>query len=149
MADATSAEVALLPIHPAYAKAILDGAKRVEFRRRRFARPVEYVVIYATQPIGRVLGFFRVDAIEEASPDEIWTKYEKIGGIGATAFQDYYRGAEQAVAIRVDVVRRLQIPLRLEDVDPTLTVPQNFVYLSRQAFHRLSSNGEWRNPALS
>ena len=48
--------VAVMSIHPRYAEAILSGQKRVEFRKRRLAPDVTTVLVYATQPVGVLVG---------------------------------------------------------------------------------------------
>ena len=52
--------VALLSIRPEYAEAIFAGRKTVEFRRAPLADDVSVVVVYVTQPVGRVIGWFTV-----------------------------------------------------------------------------------------
>jgi predicted transcriptional regulator len=74
-------EVALLSIRPEYAEAILNGTKRVEFRRTRFSRDVSFIVIYATQPVGKVVGWFEVDGIETSTPGEWRTLKSSISGL--------------------------------------------------------------------
>ncbi len=49
--------IALMSIHPQYANAIVEGTKRVEFRKRPLARNVTHVIVYATAPVkGNWLG---------------------------------------------------------------------------------------------
>lgn len=63
---------ALLSIRPVFADQILAGTKRVEFRRVRFARMVVSVAIYATQPVGAVVGWFTVRRLVTGTPYELW-----------------------------------------------------------------------------
>ena len=57
----------LLSIKPEFAEKILDGTKKFEFRRRVHTRPeVKSVIIYATMPVGRVIGEFSIERIELA-----------------------------------------------------------------------------------
>lgn len=58
MASTAPRAVVLLPIKPRYATRIMDGSKRVEFRRRPFGRVPEWVVIYASAPVKQVVGLF-------------------------------------------------------------------------------------------
>jgi len=45
---------------PEYAFAILNGTKRYEFRKAMFRKDVDKVVVYATAPYKKVIGYFKV-----------------------------------------------------------------------------------------
>ena len=135
--DSRSPQVALLSIRPEYAEAILSGDKRVEFRRTRFARRVSFVVIYATQPIGKVVGWFEVDGIDACPPEELWDKFRDCAGIGEDAFLQYYAGSETGYAIRVRTAFRLQRSKTLEHVSGTAKPPQSFAYLPKDTAQRV------------
>jgi predicted transcriptional regulator len=142
MAQEQASRVALLPIQPRYVEAILSGAKRVEFRRRRFGRPICHVVIYATQPVKGIVGFFRVSEVTEASPMELWHRFKHVGGIEEEAFQAYYRGVEQGVAIGIEEVVPLGALLSLESLSASFSVPQSFAYLPDLLFQRVLSRAQ-------
>lgn len=129
--------VALLPIQPRYASAILRGEKRVEFRRRRFGRQVQYVVVYASSPIRRIVGYFRVSSISEGCPRAIWEDYKHVGGIGQEDFFRYYEGAERAVAIGIERVYVLRNPLTLDTLGTSLKAPQSYLYLAPEQVKQL------------
>jgi predicted transcriptional regulator len=129
--------IALLPIQPPYVEAILEGRKRVEFRRRGFGRPVRHVVVYSTSPVQRIVAFFRVDRIREASPHELWELYWKVGGIDKDMFNAYYQGAQKGFAIEIDEVFSLKTPLPLKSLCQTLSAPQSFSYLPDLLFQQV------------
>lgn len=120
--------VALLPIRPEFAGAILAGTKRVEFRKAPFRRQVSYVVIYASTPVQRVVGWFRVGDVDSGTPSELWSRHARHGGIAAEAYDAYFGGREAAVAIGVEDVTVLARPVPLSALG--VTVPQSFRYLS-------------------
>ncbi len=122
-------QLALLSIHPVYAHAILRGEKRVEFRKRPFRRDVDFVAIYATAPVQRVIGVFSVEAVQIESPRRIWKKFHSIGGISQEAFSSYYSGVSSAVAIQVGEVHALPEPVCLSRFDSITAPPQSFMYL--------------------
>lgn len=133
-AQPTSA-VALLSIHPHYADAIMRGEKRVEFRKKAFARPVEHVVIYATAPVQRVVGAFRVGECDTAEPAELWHRYGGVGGIGQADFDGYYQGREAGVAITVvGSPQPLDLPLSAVGHERP---PQSFAYITPDAAQRI------------
>ena len=141
--DSNSAEVAILSIHPRFAEAILNGEKRVEFRRTRFSRDVSHVVIYATQPVGKVIGWFEVAGIEVLHPDDLWKKFRHCGGIDEEDFRTYYDGRETGYAIRVRRSCRLHQPKALTVVSPDTRPPQSFTYLNKTAVRRMLGQGGW------
>ncbi|MBI1313584.1 ASCH domain-containing protein [bacterium] len=122
-------EVALLSIRPEYAEAILNGSKRVEFRRTRFTRDVSFVVIYATQPVGKVVGWFEVETIKADSPARLWSEFCDCGGISKSQFLAYYDGSDTGYAIRVRHAHRLPRARQLKSAAGLDRAPQSFAYL--------------------
>jgi predicted transcriptional regulator len=137
--DSTPAEIALLSIHPRFAEAILSGEKLVEFRRTRFSRRVSHIVIYATKPVGMVVGWFEVEGIESRHPDELWGKFRHCGGIAESDFRAYYSGRSTGHAIRVRTPWRLPKAAPLKAVCRDLRPPQSFAYLRPGSARRLFS----------
>ncbi len=136
MAGTTAGRVALLSIRPQYANEILAGRKRVEFRRRPLPDDVTQVVIYATAPVGRVVGAFQVEAIDSTTPSKAWQHYHQVGGIGQEAFDAYYDGTDTAHVIRIRDVQAVESPFALSDVDEALRPPQSFTYLGDRRWTR-------------
>jgi len=143
MAYGPHASVALLAIHPHFADEILNGRKSVEFRKRAFGRDVDYVVLYATSPIKRVVGFFEVSYTWTERPQTLWSKYAHVGGIGEAEFCEYYRDSDRGVAIGIGRVWALNEPIALAALDESLTAPQSFSYLPADIFTPLGE-GETR-----
>lgn len=137
MGSAEDRNVALLSIHPKYVSSILSGDKQVEFRRRPFARPINLVFIYATNPIKRVVAFFTVQRINVGKPAKIWRSYRDVGGVAKEDFSSYFEGADTAVAIEIGEVQQFTIPIQLEDLPGTISPPQSYVYLSQEVFDRM------------
>ena len=102
---------ALLSVKPEYAEKILSGEKIYEFRRRIFKRKdVDILVIYATRPQCRVVAEARIGGIMESTPEDIWKRTNRHGGISHDRFMDYFAGRETAYAIELRSVRRLAGP---------------------------------------
>lgn len=135
MALPEDCSVALLPIKPVYANAIIAGTKRVEFRKTRFRRDVTHVVVYASTPVQRIIGIFRVSDIDDGAPGELWRRHHKHGGISSTAFDVYYAGVEMGVAIGITDVIQLSRPLALRSI--RVKAPQSFRYLTNVEIARL------------
>lgn len=130
--------VALLPIQPRYANAIIRGEKHVEFRKRRFGRTVTYVAVYASSPVQAIIGFFRISSIFEGCPQSIWESFQHVGGIDRENFFRYYAGAERAVAIGIERVCVFRNPVPLESLSRSLKAPQSYSYLTHDQVERLA-----------
>ena len=130
----TGERVALMPIHPRYANAILDGSKGAEFRKRRLAPDIRRIVIYATAPISRIIGEFAIGETAVGSPQEIWRAHGATGEISEPAFHNYFAGKDTAVAFVVIQTRRYAESLALADLNPRPAVPQSTIYLAADLF---------------
>lgn len=130
--------IALLPIHPKFADSIISGEKKVEFRKVRFRKEVSHVIIYASSPVKKILGYFEVSYIDEDTPEKLWSRYKDVGGIVYEEFKDYYSTTEKGVVIGVGKVCTLESPLPLSVINQSLTAPQSFFYLSADALKQLN-----------
>jgi len=137
--------VALLSVKPHYANAILNGKKKVEFRKRKFGRAVSHVVIYATAPIMRIVGWFKVGLLHELSPENLWRKFSTVGGISRDDFRAYYSGVSSGVAIDVTAAQPLRKPLALTRISSS-PPPQSYSYLPASVL-ALIKRSDTRQPA--
>jgi predicted transcriptional regulator len=128
MAGEASATVVLLPIKPRYARPIMDGTKGVEFRKTSFTRMPTHVIVYASSPVMRLLGYFEVGDIVVDSVDALWARYADVGSIAEDDFRGYYAGRERGVALGVGRVHAFVDPLPLAALGLT-TPPQSFMYI--------------------
>ncbi len=128
--------VALLAVQPGFARLILEGRKKVEFRKVRFAREVSHVLVYATAPVMRIVGCFKVRGIEEAPPRKLWQRYERVGGVAKDAFWRYYARSRVGVAIRVGDVIALGEPVTLKAAGCSTVPPQSFRYVDAGVLQR-------------
>ncbi|NTW29226.1 MAG: ASCH domain-containing protein [Coriobacteriia bacterium] len=138
MADSKDPAVVLMSIKPHWADAIMGGRKRVEFRRVRFGREISHVVVYATSPVQRVVGYFEVEDITEAEPAALWERFATLGDIGEAAFMDYYEGKGEGVAIHVGRVSPLVEPVMLTEIVPGAVAPQSYLYADPGVISQLS-----------
>ena len=123
---------ALLSIRPDYVELIRDGVKRVEFRRRPFARDVARIVIYAASPVKKLVGFCEVEGMVEDTPAALWARYVPAAGLSREALFRYLNGVERGLAIRLGPFRPFADGLSL----PALGIerpPQSFRYLPESA----------------
>lgn len=136
MAQRPTRRVALMSVHPKYAEALLDGSKKVELRKSSIASDISHILIYATSPVKKVLGFVKTKHIEHGSPHGIWEAHKMHAGIPRSAYRAYFRGHRRATAIHVASPQRLPKPLPLSAIEEGLTAPQSWRYLSPEAVQR-------------
>lgn len=121
----------LLSIKPEFAEKILNGSKRFEFRKGIFKNEnITTVVIYATMPVGKIVGEFHVESILSGHPDSVWKETKGFAGITKEFFDSYYEGREKAFAIKIGNVEKFSVPLPITSLGKNVTPPQSYRYLS-------------------
>ncbi len=120
----------LLSIKPEYAEKIFSGQKKFEFRKIGFRNHlVRTVVVYATMPVGKIIGEFRIKKIHKDLPETIWKKTKDYSGIDELFFKQYYQGKDYAIAIEVDNPKLYDKPINPKEEYDNFTAPQSFMYL--------------------
>jgi predicted transcriptional regulator len=120
----------LLSIKPEYAERILDGDKKFEYRKSVFKNQnIKIVVIYATQPVGKIVGEFVIDEVISGDPRNVWDLTAEFSGISQSFFDEYFLGRETAYAIKVSKVKRYRKPIELDALLPSGLAPQSFCYI--------------------
>ena len=95
----------LLSIKPRYVEAILKGDKRYEFRKNIFRhKDVEYVYIYATAPVKKLVGFFKIGDIIEDHPVCLWDQLGDVSGLNEREFFSYFADNDRGFAIEIQSV---------------------------------------------
>src|SRR5690606_690743 len=120
-----------LSIKPEYAEKILSGEKRYEFRRCiPRAANVNTVVIYATLPVGKVVGEFKVERIISEQSQDLWDRTKDHAGITRDYFDEYFAGKDHCHAFEVRSPRRYVKPKPLTHFLENGIAPQSFCYLT-------------------
>lgn len=117
----------VLSIHPRYVERIFSGEKRVELRRGRIPSDIGRVVIYATKPIGRLVGEFLVSGCSRGAADVLWERYGLQLGVSREELERYACGQE-LLCIEVGDLLVYETPKVLTEVYPGRTPPQGFFY---------------------
>ena len=114
----------LMSIRPAYAEAILSGAKTVELRRRRPSFGVgTTVLIYVTSPEQSVWGAFQVSGIIADATADLWEAVAHRAGVQRATYDSYFAGSDTAYAIEIANARRT-VPTPLP-----IRPPQSYQFL--------------------
>jgi len=120
-----------LSIKPEYAERILSGEKRFEFRKRLYRNSrVKTVVIYATQPVGKVVGEFSVSATHSDEPSALWDRTRHAAGITKEFFAEYFDGRDVGHAIEVREAKRYARPKSIDKYLASGVPPQSYAYLA-------------------
>lgn len=119
----------LLSIKPKYAYQILEGTKKVEYRKQiPLQKEISRVLIYASRPISRVIGEFRIAEVLSDTPNNLWEKTFRIGGIDKTDYFTYFANHSIAYAYQIEDLKTFDIPRTLSEFG-VKRAPQNFVYV--------------------
>jgi len=123
----------LLSVRPRFARALLDGTKKVEIRRRfpgHISGAVAY--IYSTKPDCAILGTVYIRRIERILSNEVWHRYQGIIGVGEEAISAYLEGVTTASVLRISKPIKWDTPMPLCVLQDTfdLRPVQSFRYLS-------------------
>ena len=122
-----------LSIHPEHVKAIVEGRKTVELRKRKPSiDPGFMVVIYATTPKCEVVAVASVEAIQVGEPSVIWRDCGNLAAVSQKVFDDYYDGAEKAVGIHLSNIAVFKKPVTLRELRRRwdgFQPPQQYRYL--------------------
>jgi predicted transcriptional regulator len=121
---------ALLSIKPQFVEKIFSGEKKFEYRKVVFAQKnVKTIVVYATMPIGKIVGEFSIDEILEYSPTELWEVTQKFSGVEKKFYDEYFEGRKKAFAIKIKKVTLYDTPINPYDSEEKFTPPQSFSYI--------------------
>jgi predicted transcriptional regulator len=125
---------AILAVKPHFARALVAGEKRFEFRRVHPGFETgDVIYVYATAPVQAILGYFTCARIVEATPGELWEDYA--GGPEPTRsfLRGYFQGRSKGYAIQVKDPRAWSSPLTLNtlrELIPGFHPPQSYRFLA-------------------
>lgn len=121
----------LLSIKPEYANKIFTGEKKYEYRKSLFKKKqVSSVIVYATKPVGKVIGEFEIDKIMVGNPDDIWNRTKEYAGIARVDYCDYFKEREVGFAIGIRSTFLYDEPMELLEFNSHIKYPpQSFRYV--------------------
>ncbi|ADU27961.1 ASCH domain-containing protein [Ethanoligenens harbinense] len=122
----------LLSIKPEFVEEIIAGRKKFEYRKKLFKQSVDSVVIYASKPMGLIIGEFTIDTILVETPHDLWTKTKRYSGITKQFFSKYFNGKERGYAIKIKKFFQYTDPINPFDMIEDFVAPQSFRYVSEE-----------------
>ena len=121
----------LIAIKPCFANAILEGKKIYEFRRRLPKEDVDTVLLYASSPVRRVVGYAHVDGTLTMPLTVLWERTKDGAGITKEYFEKYFANKKSGSALILSSPVKLLHPLELEDIG-VKKAPQSFMYVEEK-----------------
>ena len=123
---------AILSIKPQFVEEIIAGRKLFEFRKKSFKQEVNTVFVYASSPICRIVGEFKLGAILEGTPEHVWSLTADHSGITKRYYDQYFSCHKVSYALEIKSFKRYKTP-----INPYLTIrdfhaPQSFCYTNEQ-----------------
>lgn len=119
---------ALFSIRPQFVQAILRGEKKFEFRTKICKRKLTTMFIYATKPIGMIVGEVNIETVISEDPEELWKLTRDGAGISKSEFDQYFRGREKAYAYKLKNPIFYNEAMILEDFG-IKRAPQSYCYI--------------------
>jgi len=120
----------LLSIKPEFVKEIFMGNKKFEYRKSIFKNnKVRDVIIYATMPVGRIVGEFSIEKILEDVPSKLWEDTSSESGISKTFFDTYFKGRKKAYALQIGKLIEYENPINPYELNVNFMPPQSFKYI--------------------
>jgi predicted transcriptional regulator len=144
----TADRVVLLSVREEWVRAILDGQKTYEYRKRPPARDPPYrLLLYATGGPSEVWGEAVVDRVVTGDLDTVLARTVGETPHAPAAVRAYFEGSTAtttATALHLTDVTEYETPVtreQLSAVVPGFTSPQNFRYLSPAECEQLRQSG--------
>lgn len=128
-------KAALISVHPKYVRQILDGSKKVEFRRVWAAQPITHLVLYSTAPDMKVVAILQVKKTIETNVTGLWELAKQYGGgLTRAALREYFSNKPRGYGLIIGSVQALKTPLALSAAVPGVRAPQSYAYLTSDQF---------------
>ncbi|XWN37077.1 MAG: ASCH domain-containing protein [Balneola sp.] len=120
----------LLSIKPEFVEKIFNGEKKFEYRKVLFKNnKINKVVIYASSPVKKVVGEFKIGDILYTTKKELWESTQDKSGITKEFFDEYFSKKELAYAIEIKETEQYKEPKSLKEDFNISNAPQSFRYI--------------------
>jgi predicted transcriptional regulator len=133
----------LLSVKPRFARAMLEGRKTIEVRRKFPEVPAgTVIVLYSSSPERAVLGTVRLKQITRVDPGRVWGMYADEIALDHAALVDYLDGALETALLEVEAPETWTRPVTLSTLRELLGVepPQSYRYLAVEQMEKIRTN---------
>lgn len=118
----------ILSIKPQFVEEIIAGRKAYEFRKHCFKQKVSTVFVYASSPICRIIGEFKLGVVLEGTPEQLWQLTWRRSGISKCLFDSYFMRHNTGFALEIKSFKKYDTPVNPYDVIEGFHAPQSFCY---------------------
>lgn len=118
----------ILSIKPEFVEKIFSGEKKYEYRKVLFKQKVDTVYIYASRPISKIVGEFKIEEIICDTPENIWNLTKEQSGVTKKFFYKYYEGKDKGVALKIKDCKEYEEGVNPGSLVTNFKVPQSFIY---------------------
>lgn len=119
----------LLSIKPKFIEEIKKGNKKFEYRKTIFKNTdIDTVVIYASSPISKAIGEFKIKNILVNNPKELWRQTSNKSGITLDFFNEYFSNKDKGYALEISELVIYKEPIDIFNKFG-LIAPQSFCYI--------------------
>lgn len=122
----------LLSIKPEFVEKIFSGEKKFEYRKQAFKENVSSVVIYATMPVGKIVGEFTIRDIIKSEPSALWDETHEHSGITKDFFMSYFNDKAFGFAIEIENLIKYETPINPKSVFEKFIAPQSYRYIREE-----------------
>ncbi|MBL0686426.1 MAG: ASCH domain-containing protein [Sulfurospirillum sp.] len=120
----------LLSIKPKFVEDIFNGNKKFEYRKGIFIKPnIKTVVVYATKPVGKIVGEFDIENIIKEHPKKLWEKTKDYSGISKVFYDCYFIDKDIGYAIQIKSLNKYSKPKCPHEMYVNFKAPQSFKYV--------------------
>lgn len=131
----------LMSIKPQFIEKIRRGEKKFEFRRvLPRHQEVDTIIVYASKPVGKVVGEMIIGDFLTYPTDELWEWTKEKSGLTREEFFSYFRGKKNAHAIEIKSYQDYEQPIPLDVLLPGKVPPQSYCYIINFEEWRASYN---------
>ena len=118
----------ILSIKPEFVEKIFSGEKKYEYRKVLFKQKVDTVYIYASRPISKIVGEFKIEETICDTPENIWKLTKEQSGVTKKFFDKYYEGKDMGVALKIKDCKEYEEGVNPDSLVTNFKVPQSFIY---------------------
>lgn len=136
--------VVLISIHPEYVEKILSGEKEWEFRRVWTKKPVDYLVVYSTSPVKRILAIVETGKEIRGSIFKLWKlSRDYRGGVSRRKLYSYFHGKKEGIAIQIKKKHIFKDGIDPKEVfGDDFRAPQSYQFLNESEWNYLIEKGQ-------
>jgi predicted transcriptional regulator len=100
------------------------------------------LVIYATQPVGAIVGIARIDRVEQGKPEALWKRNRAAVGVEKVYFDKYFEGCDTGHAVHLSNYTQIEkVDMEsMTGIVPGFRPPQSFRYLSPRVLRKIASH---------